>query len=207
MEKNEKKYFSQNDEEKYIIEYFFNENKNNVGKYIEIGSFHPTIFSNTRALFEMGWSGVLVEPSPICIKSLEEAYSDEPRIKLIQAAITDSDGEVKFYESKGDAISSTSIEHKEKWEKGYDVKYNEITVKSISMDTFLKEYGQDVDFINIDVESTNWQLFNLIPDWFFNRLKMICIEHDGKNVEMENKLKTFGFRKILLNPENLIMVK
>lgn len=199
------KNYSQNSEQEYILGYFNNNVKEL--KYIEIGGYSPFTFSNTRALYELGATGVIVEPSPICMKEFEKEYENEPRIKLVQAAITDSDGEVKFYESNGDAISSTSIEHKDKWEKGYSVKYNEITVKSISMDTFLKEHGQDVDFINIDVESTNWQLFNLIPDWFFNRLKMICIEHDGKNVQMENKLKTFGFRKILFNGENLIMVK
>jgi FkbM family methyltransferase len=196
--------FSQNDEQDYILEYF-KENSN--GKYLEIGSFHPTKFSNTRALYEKGWTGVLVEPSPNCMKGLEEAYSNEPRITLIQAAITDYDGSIKFHNTEGDAIGTTDIGHKDKWERGSGVKYTEITVKSISMATFLKEHGDNVDFINIDVESTNMQLFNLIPDWFFNRLKMICIEHDGRDVEMEQKLISFGFRKILLNAENLIMVK
>lgn len=196
--------FSQNNEQDYILEYF---NDLNNGKYLEIGSFHPTKFSNTRALFEKGWSGVLVEPSPNCMKSLENAYLDEPRIKLVQAAITDTDGMITFYEASSDAIGSTDVAHKQKWEKGNGVQYNEITVKAISMASFLKEHGENVDFINIDVEGTNWQLFNLIPDWFFNSIKMICIEHDGKNIEMENKLKSFGFRKILFNAENLIMVK
>lgn len=199
------KRYSQNSEQDTILEYFNNNGKGI--KYIEIGGYSPFTFSNTRALYELGASGVIVEPSPECMASFENEYVNEPRIKLVQAAITDSDGIVEFYNSVGDAISTTDIAHKEKWEKGYSVNYNKITVKSISMDTFLKEHGQEVDFINIDVESTNWQLFNLIPDWFFNRLKMICIEHDGKNVEMETKLKSFGFRKILFNGENLIMVK
>lgn len=199
------KRYSQNSEQDTILEYF---NNNGVGlKYIEIGGYSPFTFSNTRALYELGAIGTIVEPSPICMKEFEKEYENEPRIKLVQAAITDNDGVIEFFESNGDAIGTTDISHKEKWEKGYSVNYNKITVKSISMDTFLKEHGQDVDFINIDVESTNWQLFNLIPDWFFNRLKMICIEHDGKNIEMENKLKSFGFRKILFNAENLIMVK
>lgn len=196
--------YSQNFEQDSILEYF---KENNNGKYLEIGSFHPTIFSNTRALYEKGWEGKLVEPSPKCMKSLEDAYSNEPRITLIQAAITDSDGIITFYEASSDAIGSTDVSHKQKWEKGSGVKYTEITVKAISMSTLLKEHGSEIDFVNIDVEGTNYQLFSLIPDWFFDRLKMICIEHDGKNVEMENKLKTFGFRKILFNAENLIMVK
>jgi FkbM family methyltransferase len=196
--------YSQNNEQDYILEYF--KEKNN-GRYLEIGSFHPTIFSNTRALYEKGWEGKLVEPSPKCMKSLEDAYSNEPRITLIQAAITDNDGIITFYEASSDAIGSTDVNHKQKWEKGSGVQYTEIKVKAISMNTLLKEHGSEIDFVNIDVEGTNYQLFSLIPDWFFDRLKMICIEHDGKNIEMENKLKTFGFRKIILNAENLIMAK
>jgi len=34
------------------------------GTFLDIGSWHPTIFSNTRALIELGWSGVIIEPSP-----------------------------------------------------------------------------------------------------------------------------------------------
>ncbi len=196
--------YSQNNEEDYILEYF--KEKNN-GKYLEIGSFHPTKFSNTRALYEKGWEGRLVEPSPKCMKNLEDAYSNEPRITLVQAAITDRDGIITFYEASSDAIGSTDVSHKQKWEKGCGVQYTEITVKAISMATFLKEHGDNVDFLNLDVEGTNMQLFDLIPDWFFSRLKMICIEHDNCNVEIMNKLSVFGFKQILLNNENLIAVK
>jgi FkbM family methyltransferase len=197
--------YSQNDEQSYILNYF---NNNGEGiKYIEIGGFHPFVFSNTRALYELGASGVIVEPSPICMRKFEEEYSNEQRIKLIQAAITDSDGVITLYESNGDAISSTDVAHKEKWERGAGIKYNEITVKAISMYTFIKEHGDNTDFINIDVEGTNYQLFNLLPDVLLYRLKMICIEHDGHNIKMMEKLSSFGFRQILLNGENLIAVK
>ena len=32
--------------------------------FLDIGAWHPTIFSNTRLLIEQGWSGVIIEPSP-----------------------------------------------------------------------------------------------------------------------------------------------
>ena len=34
------------------------------GTLLDIGAWHPTIFSNTRALIELGWAGVIIEPSP-----------------------------------------------------------------------------------------------------------------------------------------------
>ena len=53
--------YSQRDEEKYILEAFDGKTD---GRFLDIGAWHPTVFSNTRALIEMGWSGVMIEPSP-----------------------------------------------------------------------------------------------------------------------------------------------
>ena len=44
----------------------------------------------------------------------------------------------------------------------------------------LKALNLEIHFLNLDVESTNIELFNLIPDWFWERLKLLCIEHDGQ---------------------------
>ena len=49
--------------------------------------------------------------------------------------------------------------------------------------------------------------FIILKQIDLSNVKMICIEHDGKHVEMEQKLSSLGFRKILFNAENLIMVK
>ena len=32
------------------------------GRFLDIGSFHPTHLSNTRLLYEHGWTGVMIEP-------------------------------------------------------------------------------------------------------------------------------------------------
>ena len=198
---------SQNDEEKYITEYFHNFNNGNGGKFLEIGAYNPTKFSNTRALFESGWTGVMVEPSPICMARIKEVYANQPRIQLLQVAISNEDGYIKFFEAGGDAIGTTDIAHKEKWEKGANVQYSEIQVEAMSMAKLISLHGEEIDFINIDVEGTNFMLFSLLPNEFLHRLKMICIEHDGYHQSIEQKLTSFGFKKILLNNENIIMVK
>src|ERR1035437_5313017 len=203
----ENQYFSQNDEQKYITEYFKNYNNGRGGKFIEIGAFNAFKFSNTRALFEQGFIGVMVEPNPICMQGLKDVYGKEPRIQLLEVAISDNDGYMKFYQPMGDAIGTTDIAHKEKWEKGANVQYSEIQVQAMSMQNLLMTHGMETDFVNIDVEGTNYQLFQLLPNDFLHRLKMICIEHDGWHQSMVLKLSGFGFRTILSNGENLIMVK
>jgi FkbM family methyltransferase len=199
--------YSQNNEEEIIINYFNQNVNSNIGKFIEIGAYDPFRLSNTRKLYELGWSGVYVEPSPICFHRFKVVYNNDLRIHLINAAISDKDGVITLFESNGDAVSTTDIKHKEKWEKGSNVTFTPITVNTISMQRFINEFGSNVDFLSLDTEGTNYQLFSLIPDDFLHRLKMICIEHDSYNVQIMNKLSGFGFKQISLNPENLIAAK
>lgn len=199
--------YSQNNEQEFIENYFLNYGNGNGGKFLDIGAYDPFKFSNTRCLYEKGWRGIYVEPSPICFERFKETYGKDPRIQLLNYAISTNDGSIIFYESNGDAISTTSIQHKDKWERGAGVKYQEIIVPTMSMAKLLSQFGADIDFLSLDTESTNIELFELLPNDFLHRLKMICIEHDNHYVQIENKLQSFGFRKIHINGENLIMAK
>ena len=199
-------YYGQNQEDKYILEYF----KGQTGLFLEVGAFNPITFSNTRALVELQWKGIYIEPSPTCFEAFVKEYNDNKNISLIKAALGNKDGLVKFYDSIGDALSSTSVQHKEKWEAGYDVKFNEIEVLMVSVTSFTEKLliqGNEIDFLNLDVESTNIELFNLFPDWFWEQLKMICIEHDSQQDYIISKLQPFGFKELHRNGENLIMAK
>jgi FkbM family methyltransferase len=196
--------YSQNNEEEIILEYFSNHQP---GKFIDIGGWHPTQFSNTRCLVEKGWSGVYVEPSPICMESFRREYSASNQIELVQKAITDKTGKSRFFESSGDAVGTLSESHRDRWSEY--VKYNEIEIETVSMHEFLSEYFDDsVNFISIDVEGTNIQLFRQIPESVLSKISLICIEHEGNGLEIQETCKRFGLSDILLfNAENIILSK
>jgi len=197
------KNYSQNGtEQKIILDYFSNRED---GKFLEIGAFDPFLFSNTRALVEKGWTGVMVEPDRICFEKLKKEYSNNSKITLIDKAISSYNGHIEFYSSNGDAVGTTNLEHVELWSPA--VNFNKIIVETLSMSDFLLNYGDNVDFLNIDVESTNIELFNLIPDYFFEKLKLLCIEHNNEENYILEKLSKFGFKELLFNPENLIIGK
>jgi len=197
--------YSQNLEEDCILNYFKNKTD---GYFIEIGGYDPFTFSNTRKLVELGWSGVYVEPSPICMKNFRTQYDANSKIELFELAITaDTKGKMKFYDSGGDAISSLDKEHVDKWTKGYSVQYTEIEVETMQIEAFLKQLKPKCNFFNLDVEGININLFRAVPDWFLNQIDCICIEHDTNIDEISNKLSTHGFSRLQLNGENLIMAK
>ncbi len=192
--------YSQNNEEHYITEYF----RDKLGKFIDIGAFHPFIFSNTRKLYELGWKGIFVEPAPSLFKLFEDEYGGNTDVTLLNIAVGDTTDHVKLYESEGDALSSTNEEQKVKWNI---VTFKEIMVPMLETVAFFNQYGQDVDFINLDTEGTNMVIFRLIPDWVWNQIKMICIEHDECYYEIKGKLSDFGFRELYRNAENIILCK
>lgn len=194
--------YSQNKEEQYITEYF----KDRVGKFIDIGAFHATHLSNTRRLYELGWNGVLVEPAPQNYQALAEHYKDEPRIKVLNFAVGNSNEDLDFYTSNGDAVSTSVESHKTKWESG-GVKFEKITVPQMHVFDFMEEYLADTLFLSIDTEATNMQIFHAIPDSVWNQIEMFCIEHDNAIVEIVGKLGIFGFKTDYINAENIILSK
>ncbi len=194
--------YSQNQEETFILEYFRGKAD---GKFIDIGAYHVEQFSNTRQLYLNGWSGLLVEPAPDNYNAIADHYKDEPRIKVLNCAIGTVSGEIDFY-ACNDAVSTTDISHKEKWGAA-GVPYNKIKVNQVNVVDFMNEHCKDVDFLSIDTEATNMQLFRMIPDWVFEQIKMICIEHDLHYDEISERLDKFGFKTLHLNAENIILAK
>lgn len=199
--------YSQNNEES-IIKSFFQKNNLLQGKFMDIGAFHPFTFSNTRCLYELGWKGVLAEPSPACLRNLYNEYTYDKRITIVpKAVVTTESGFVNLYDSNGDALSTTNKAHKNMWSKNANIAFNKIPVESINIVQLINQYGINTDFLSLDVEGENINIFNSIPVWFLNRLHMLCIEHDGMQHYVEEKLKPLGFETALVNNENIIMKK
>lgn len=194
--------YSQNNEEKVIIDFF----KGKVGRFLDIGAYDGKTFSNTLRLAELGWSGVCVEPSPSCFKAMLPIHGNNERIELVNCAVGLNPGIIEFYDSNGDALSTSSVLHKEKWEKGYGSKYYKFYLNMITPKHLLDRFGYDYDFVNIDVESENFDLFKVFP---FEKIKprLICVEHDGKFDQMATIMHKMGYGIVDRNGENILFGK
>lgn len=191
--------YSQNNEQHYITE-FFKDNKD--GRFIDIGAYDFRTFSNTLALIEKGWSGVGIEPSPFAFIAAMKTCEQYPQIKLVNAAISTTPGLVEFAESKGDAIGTTSKSHESVW--ATQVKYQHIYVNTITIREILRVFGEQFDFISLDVEGTNLEILKTLPLQIMNP-SLICIEHEGKIDEIKNYCQ--GYEELHRNGENIILKK
>ena len=123
--------YSQNQEQEYILNYFGDYK----GNLLSIGENDGKKFSNALRLIELGWSATLVEPSPKAFKALELLHKDNPNVRCINVAVSDTCGKMKFYESghhlsdKSDfsLLSSLDYSETEKWRRS-GVKFTETEV-------------------------------------------------------------------------------
>lgn len=172
------------------------------GRFLDIGAWDAKTFSNSRALIELGWSGILIEPSPGPLRGLVKEYGTCERIKVIGAAVTVQGGLIEL-EVTDDAVTmAASAPQIEEW-RGTAGFFGKLTVPSISMQELFNQFGGDFDFVSIDTEGTSVNLFaemlRIGP-----RPRCVCLEHDNRLVEIAQYAEAAHYRQVHLNGTNVI---
>src|SRR3972149_6604898 len=151
--------FSQNHEEKYILEYFdkwFSEGRK--VSFLDIGANSGKCLSNTWALAERGATGVLVEPSPKAFAQLKENYKGMTGFYFYNVALGDHNGPAVLQESgslltPADVGLVSTFEASEMQRFKRICTYEPVTVKMYKWKTFYNRLTiKSFDFINLDVE-------------------------------------------------------
>lgn len=194
--------FTQRDEEKYILEFF----KNKTGRFLDIGAADGRCFSTTHALALKGWGGVCIEPSPSILPALHKLYDSRNDIEILETAISNITGEIDFYDSDGDMISSISKDHINLWEKT-GCKFTKIKVPSLIPIDLFARIGYDFDFISLDVEGTNIDIFSHLPFENLGKVKMFCVEFDFCSEKVLELVEPFDFTLLHQTEENLLLVR
>lgn len=193
---------SQQDEESHILRFF----AGTTGSLLDIGAYDGITFSNTHALLQQGWRGVLVEPEPTSFMGLitnTEAFGD--RVTLVNAAVSPNPGLQQFWDSRGDAVSSLDTAHVAKWNKQVKGGMRPFYLVTLSPNDLFAKFGP-AEFINLDVEGINWEVFQTIP-FAWPELRMICVEYDEHKQSMTAFAAERGFRVLHTTAQNLLLVR
>jgi FkbM family methyltransferase len=196
--------YSQNNEEELIL-HELDAAKVSKGRFLDIGAYDGKTFSNTLRLVELGWSGVCVEPSPSIFMALLERHGRNPKIQLLNAAISTAARLSPFWDAGGDAVSTISEPHMRHWTTVWKASYRSFHVYTMPLNDLFEAFGYNYDFINIDVEGGNWELFQALPFSKLSAVKVICVEHEYHFLDMSALGKEHGFHPVHSNRENLIL--
>lgn len=187
--------YSQNDEERVILALC-----GPTGKFLDIGAWDGITFSNTRALADRGWTGVLVEPSAGPFRLLQAVYPNGSAV-LINAAVGLQSGTVTLYESD-DAVSTTQPGHYELWKR--HAKFTgRREVRQVTIPNLMAQFGP-FDFVNIDTEGTSVDLLKTL-DLINMKPSAVCVEHDNRIDEIRQWASERDYSICSENQENVIL--
>lgn len=187
-------YYGQFNTDSIINDYFEN---SYLGTCFEIGAVDGIMGSNTFYFEQKGWECICVEPNPNYFAQLK----NNRKVALNYACGDENLDNQKFtiYELGGNqsAISSLVVDQRLVDSHTSLIKDTfTVNVKVRTIDFILEElnFNGKIDFMSIDTEGTELNVlkgFN-IQKW---KPKLLVIENNYNEPEIENYLKNFGYIK------------
>lgn len=170
--------YSQDGEELFLKEYFFQKDK---GVYVDVGAYHPFRFSNTYWAYLRGWRGINIEPDLINYELMKTFRQEDININC---GIHDEETSLEYYMFKESGLNTFCNDAVGKQE---DVlQKRKVAVRRL--DSILEEnHIKKVDFIDIDVEGMELNVLNSI-DW--NKVEINCLLVEQRNMSLKDVLES-----------------
>ena len=152
--------------------------------YIDVGAYHPVLYSNTYAFYKRGWSGVVIDAN-LNSKLLFNVF--RPRDTFINAAVG-KEGTKTYYNYSDPAFNQLS-DIEPPLPNGVSLVSKDV-VKVIPLETLVGNIGP-VDLLNIDVEGLDLEVLETY-DWN-NPPRVIAIEVHDFNAETPKNSPAYVF--------------
>lgn len=142
------------------------------GFYIDVGAAHPLFENDTKALYDRGWRGINIEPNVAFFQALSAARQED---RNINAAVSDSSGEIAYHEVKGTGLSTCDADEADRAaDKGFEVVRH--MVAAVTLRAVLEETTPPaIDLLKVDVEGFELRVLQS-NDWDRFRPKVVVVE-------------------------------
>jgi FkbM family methyltransferase len=183
------------------------------GSYLDIGAHHPSRYSNTRLLYDRGWSGINVDANPELIAAFKKARKRDINISACVGLLPN----YTFTIFKESAMSTFNKEWKNKFLASGRTIHKEINIRGTTLRTLLDTYFPDgnLDLLLIDAEGADYEILqsaelSTLP--IARYPKFILVEAtqpvaaalDEKAIVL---LKEFGYEPLVVLPLSTILIK
>lgn len=171
------------------------------GFYVDVGAYHPMLFSNTHFFYMNGWRGINVEARPGSKKLFDRI---RPRDVNLELGVSAEAGEMTYYFiGENSTMNSFSKDFLEQIGMAGEVKA-EIPVQTLPLAGILEKHlpeGQAIEFMNVDVEGHDFEVLES-NDWDRFRPKFIVVEDeqvDARDSRIVQMMKTHGYEMCAQN--------
>lgn len=196
----------------YVISYF---RLRNILRGIDSGSLVIDCGANigdiTALFLGRGAQVICFEPDPMAFSALQKRFGDNPRIRLINSAVSDQNGKASFYLHKdrrdggGEEYTVSSSLLREK--KNVDAQKG-IVVELTDLSEYVSALGRKVDVLKLDVEGAEISILKkMIREGTYAGIGLMLVEthetkipgHDREVADIRELIREKGISNIGLN--------
>ena len=187
--------YSQHGEQKIIVRFFEAFSGPYSPYFVDAGAYDGIVGSNTRGLFEAGWSGLLIEPNPAVFDRLRALYESNPRATCVRTALSNyvaSSVEILLSEGPSDTpdaikwqyaqVSTLNTKFAEVYERDFKYVYRKSAVEVTTLTELMRRHNvpPDLGFLSIDCEGEDPKVLEGLDMSEF-KPRLLCVESDSQN--------------------------
>lgn len=149
------------------------------GFYVDIGAYHPILYSNTYALYRRGWHGIVIDPNAR-LAALHKSL--RPRDIFIANAVGHEANSLPYYCYADGAYNTLDHDRRQTLAaEGIEPKETiDVPVRPLS-DILSRAKVERIDFMNVDVEGLDLEVLES-NDWLRCAPRIIAVEDHAFNI-------------------------
>lgn len=203
-------YYSQCEQDKFINENFFKNQKN--GVFVDIGAHDGISFSNTYFFEkELNWTGICIEPIPEVFAKLKR----NRKCICAQGCAATETKKSEFLKISGPLemlsglVSKYSTQHKERIQREileYGGACERIQVQCYNVNELFEKYGiTHINFLSLDTEGGEFEILRSI-NFSEYQIDVIAVENNYALPYFNYYLEQQGFKHVKSLEQDLIFV-
>lgn len=157
-----------------------------IGRYVDVGCYHPFKGSLTAQLYKKGWNGINIDLSKSSIDLFNIVRKKDINLNL---AISDFDGETNYYENSPINQQNSLIKDNDNQKK------IKIQCKRLSS-ILLENHYNSFEYLNIDVEGSEQNVINGID---LGKYRPILITIENNNLHLKDYIDSEIYNILIKN--------
>lgn len=155
--------------------------KKDNGFYVDVGAHHPRRFSNTQLLYEKGWWGVNIDPTPGSMRLFKKNRKRDINLEI---GIAKNSCEQTFYQFSEPALNTFNKQRAEEIEKkGWSPVLRSKAIQVLPLREVLQGINPpNIDLLTIDTEGSELEVLES-NDWRCFKPLVILVEMLNLKIE------------------------
>lgn len=158
--------------------------------YLDIGTYHPIIISNTYKLYLAGNSGICVEPNPSLFAEIKNVRK---RDTCLNVGVSNSTGRATFFVMANKTLNTLSREQALFYQNSDQSKIEkEIEIEIVTFDSIIENHlaGNVPNFVSLDIEGMDLLVLKSI-DFNKYRPEVFCLETKNAQHQKDHDIINF----------------